>query len=222
MPLILNHKINDSTFAGVWKLEETAESMRQKLYLDENDEKYFGSFGNEIRKKHWLSYRLILQELLKTDKIKIIYDVFGKPRMPDFKGHFSVTHSGDFAAAIVSYEMSVGIDIERIRERIERVTERFLSLEEREEIGDTNRLEKLHICWGAKESLYKLYGKPEVDFQADIRINPFDYLCTGERRCGATMNTPEGVGFYDIFYMKIEDYMLVWAIRHSHFAVRHN
>jgi 4'-phosphopantetheinyl transferase len=222
MPLILYHKINDSTFVGVWKLDETAESMRQKLYLDENDEKYFGSFGNEIRKKHWLSYRLILQELLKTDKIKIIYDVYGKPGMPDFKGHFSVTHSGDFAAAIVNYEMSVGIDIERIRERIERVTERFLSLEELEEIGDNDRLEKLHICWGAKESLYKLYGKPEVDFQADIRINPFDYLCIGERRCGAMMNTPEGVGFYDIFYRKIEDYMLVWAIRHSPFAVRHN
>jgi 4'-phosphopantetheinyl transferase len=220
MPLILNHKINESTFLGIWKISETSESLRKQLYLDENDEKYFASFGNEMRKKHWLSYRLILQELLKTDSIKIIYDEYGKPRMLDFNGHFSVTHSGDFSAVILSHEMPVGIDIERIRERIERVAERFLSSEEQDQEGDGDRLEKLHIYWGAKESLYKLYGKPEVDFQTDILIGPFDYLCTGEGACRAKMNTPEGVGFYDIFYRKIEDYMLVWAVRPSPFAVR--
>jgi 4'-phosphopantetheinyl transferase len=214
MPLILNHKINESTFLGVWKITETSESLRKQLYLDENDEKYFGSFGNEVRKKHWLSYRLILRELLKTDSIKIIYDEYGKPRIPDLKGHFSVTHSGDFASAIISYEMPVGIDIERIRERIERVAERFLSSEEQDQAGDNDRLVKLHIYWGAKESLYKLYGKPDVDFRADIRIGAFDYLCIGEGACRAEMNTPEGMGFYTIFYRKIEDYMLVWAVRY--------
>lgn len=211
MPLILYCKINESTFLGVWKIEETTENMKQQLYMDENAGKYFESFGNESRKKHWLSYRLILQELLKTNTHKIIYDEYGKPGMPDFKGHFSVSHSGDYAAAVVSHENPVGIDIERIRERIERVTERFLSIEEMDKIGDDNRLEKFHICWGAKESLYKFYGKPEVDLQKDIHIEPFDYLCIGEGTCLARMKTPEGVGLYDIFYRKIEDYMLVWA-----------
>lgn len=214
MPLFFNHKINESTFLGVWKIEETSESLRQQLYLDDNDRKYFESFGNELRKKHWLSYRLILQHLVKTDTIKIIYDAYGKPGLSNFEGHFSVSHSGDFAAVIVSSVIPVGIDIERIRERIERVSERFLSLNEREQIGENHRLEKLHICWGAKESLYKLYGKPEVDFQTDIRIKPFDYLCIGEGTCQAKMNTPEGIGFYNIFYRKLEDYMLVFAIRH--------
>jgi 4'-phosphopantetheinyl transferase len=213
MPLILCHIINESTFLGVWKIDETSESLRQQLYLDENDEKYLGSFGNEGRKRHWLSYRLILQELLKTRQVKVIYDKYGKPRIPDFTGHFSVTHSGDFAAAIVSYTMPVGIDIERIRERIERVAERFLSLGEMEQISENDRLEKLHICWGAKESLYKLYGKPEIDFQKDIHIKPFDYFCIGEGQCQAEMNTPEGSGFYAVFYRKIEDYMLVFAFR---------
>jgi 4'-phosphopantetheinyl transferase len=214
MPLILYHTINPSTFLGVWKIDETTETLRQQVYLDEQDEKYFQSFGSESRKKHWLSYRLILQELLETKKIKIIYDEYGKPAMPDFKGHFSVSHSGDFAAAILSHDLPVGIDIERIRERIERVAERFLSSEELDQTGDTDRLEKLHVCWGAKESLYKLYGKPEVDFQKDIRIKPFDYLCIGEGNCLAEMNTPEGSGFYTIFYRKIEDHMLVFAFRH--------
>jgi phosphopantetheinyl transferase len=190
------------------------------LELDENDEKYFKAFGNELRKKHWLSYRLILQELLKGKTIKIIYTEYGKPFIPSFNGYFSVSHSGDFAVAIVSYKMAVGIDIEKIRDRIERVTERFLTREELDQAGNSNRLEKLHICWGAKESLYKLYGKPDVDLQQDIRIRPFNYLCIGEGACQATMNTPEGLGFYSVFYRKIEDYMLVWAIRLSSFAFR--
>lgn len=211
MPLILSQKINESTFLGVWKIIETSEILKLQLELDENDEKYFGEFGNELRKKHWLSYRLILQELLKAKTIKIIYNEYGKPFIPSFKGYFSVSHSGDFAAAIVSYEMPVGIDIEKIRDRIERVTERFLNKEELDQAGNSNRLEKLHICWGAKESLYKLYGKPDVDFQKDLLIEPFDYLCIGEGACRATMNTPEGLGFYSIFYRKIEDYIMVYA-----------
>ena len=213
MPLILYHTINPSTFLGTWKIDETTETLRQQVYLDEHDEKYFQSFGSESRKKHWLSYRLTLQELLKRDRVKIIYDEYGKPGIPDFKGHFSISHSGDMSAVIVSHKTPVGIDIERIRDRIERVAERFLSLEELEQTGDTDRLEKLHICWGAKESLYKLYGKPEVDFQKDIRIRPFDYLCIGEGGCLAEMNTPEGLGFYTVFYRKIEDNMLVYAFR---------
>jgi 4'-phosphopantetheinyl transferase len=221
MPLILNHKINESTFLGVWKISETSENLKQKLDMDENDRKCFKSFGNESRKKHWLSYRLILQRLLKTKFIRIVYDKYGKPGIPGFKGHFSVSHSGDFAAAIVSNGLPVGIDIEKMRERIEKVAERFMSVEELDHTGNKNRMEKLHIYWGAKESLYKLYGKPEVDFQNDIQIGPFDYLCIGEGNCRAKMKTPDGVGFYNIFYRNIEDYMLVWATGYSLFAVRH-
>ena len=221
MPLILSQKINESTFLGVWKITETSEDLKLQVELDKNDEKYFAEFRNEFRKKHWLSYRLILHELLKARTIKIIYNEYGKPFIPSFKGSFSVSHSGDFAAAVVSYKFAVGIDIEKIRDRIEKVSERFLNKEELDHAGNSNRREKLHVLWGTKESLYKLYGKPDVDFQKDIRIEPFDYFCTGEGSCLATMNTPDGLGFYSVFYRKIEDYMLVWAVRHSQFADRY-
>jgi 4'-phosphopantetheinyl transferase len=212
MPLVLHHNINESTSLGAWKIDETPDNLKQQLDLDENDGRQVMSFGNELRKKHWLSYRLILQKLLKKNKVRVIYDEFGKPGIPDFKGHLSVSHSGNFAAAIVSLHSPVGIDIERIRERIERVSERFMSKAEHENTGNKDRLEKLHIYWGAKESLYKLHGKPEVDLQNDIRIEPFDYLCIGEGTCRAAMNKPDGTGYYNIFYRKIEDYIMVYAL----------
>jgi hypothetical protein len=87
-----------------------------------------------------------------------------------------------------------------------------LTAEEDRNIGEINRLEKLYIAWGAKEALYKIYGRPEVDFQRDIFIDSFPYLCIGKGQCTARMNTPEGSEKYDVFYERISDYMLVYAL----------
>jgi phosphopantetheinyl transferase len=105
----------------------------------------------------------------------------------------------------------VGIDIERIRDRIDRVAGRFLSDQEAGWVREYHRLEKLHICWGAKESLYKLNGKANVDIKTDIELEQFEYFCSENGVFRATMKTPEGTGLFTIRYSKIEDYMLVYA-----------
>jgi phosphopantetheinyl transferase len=215
--LIFEQKLDASTYLGIWKITEPVELMKQLLGLDDIDKKFFETISNELRKKHWLSSRLILQKLIPDKNLRIIYDEYGKPVMPFFNGNFSVSHSGDFAAAIVSSEMEVGIDIEKIRDRIERLADRFLTVEELSWTGTGNRYEKLLICWGAKESLYKIHGKPDIDFQKDLRIEPFDYLCIGEGTCKASMNTPDGLEFYNVCYRRIEDYMLVWAVKNKIF-----
>jgi 4'-phosphopantetheinyl transferase EntD len=58
---------------------------------------------------------------------------------------------------ITSSTHPVGIDIERLKDRIYRIKDRFLTIEEHKSLGETNRLEKLYVIWGAKESLYKIY-----------------------------------------------------------------
>jgi phosphopantetheinyl transferase len=150
---------------------------------------------------------------LPSTNTKIVYDEYGKPNMPFYKGNFSVSHSVDYAAAIVSSDLEVGIDIEKIGDRIKRVAERFLSPEELSWTGSSDPAEKLLICWGAKESIYKIAGKPDADFQKDIRIEPFDYLCIGEGACQAGMKTTGKLHHFDVCYRKIEDYMLVWAVQ---------
>ena len=213
MPLVLHQNINDSTSLGIWKITESAGRLTEALLLDEDDKQYVGTFKNESRKRHWLSYRLILRKLLPSTNTKIVYDEYGKPYMPFYKGNFSVSHSVDYAAAIVSSDLEVGIDIEKIGDRIKRVAERFLSPDELSWTGNSDPAEKLLICWGAKESIYKIAGKPDADFQKDIRIEPFDYLCIGEGACQAGMKTTGKLHHFDVFYRKIEDYMLVWAVQ---------
>ena len=151
--------------------------------------------------------------MLSPDPFFLEYDAFGKPRLKNNGLYLSISHSGDYSAVITSKTGPVGIDIEHLKDRIYRIRERFLSGEEDRNIGEPNMLEKLYVAWGAKEALYKIYGKPEVDFQRDIFIESFDYLCGGKGQCTARMKTPEGLEAFDIFYERISDYMLVYALK---------
>ncbi|MBQ0741343.1 4'-phosphopantetheinyl transferase superfamily protein, partial [Aquimarina celericrescens] len=73
--------------------------------------------------------------------------------------HISITHSFEFTGVIVS-DKKVGIDIEKQREKIKLIAPKFTPIEEYKALGDGEDLiRKLTIVWGAKESLYKLYGK---------------------------------------------------------------
>ena len=215
MPLFRKFHISANTFLGLWKIEEEPEQLISLLNLSPAENEYYKSLRSELRKKHWLSYRSILTNLMDKESLELIYDAYGKPYPVNRDYHLSVTHSGLFSAVIISIDGPVGIDIEMLKDRVERVKDKFLSAEECASIGTVNRLEKLYICWGAKESLYKLYGKPEVEFARDIRLDSFEYDPKDKGECSARMTTPEGTRNYPIHYEKIEDYMLVYSMEDS-------
>jgi phosphopantetheinyl transferase (holo-ACP synthase) len=212
MPFLIKKDITDFVRLGVWEITEEPAFFLEKLTLSEEENLYYQSIRNETRKKQWLCYRFITGELCGCS-VRIRYDDHGKPGLKGMDLLMSVSHSGEMAAVIISEKNEVGIDIERIRDRIERVKDRFLSAEELNGIGTKDRLEKLHVIWGAKESLYKIHGKPEVEFCRDIIIESFDYLCSGKGECTGRMVTPGGQTFYDIFYEKISGYLLVYAMK---------
>ena len=211
MPLFRKTQLTAKTSLGIWKIEEDPESLKSTLHLNPEENRYYNTLRSDLRKKHWLSYRNIISELVENEAVDLFYDGFGKLHPVNRNYHLSVTHSGIFSAAIVSLEKPVGIDIEMLKDRIERVKERFLSEDERASIGNQNRLEKLYVYWGAKESLYKLYGKPEVEFGKDILVFPFEFRSEEKGACTARMTTPGGTQEYSVCYEKIEDYMMVYA-----------
>jgi 4'-phosphopantetheinyl transferase len=213
MPLILDKDIDGQTRLGVWKIDETKEELKKQVELHPGEEAQYASFKSEVRKKQWLSYRILLKNMVSPDLPFLEYDIFGKPRLRNSRICLSISHSGDYSAVITRKNGPAGIDIERLKERIYRVKDRFLSTEEDQMIREPHRMEKLYVAWGAKEALYKIYGKPELDFQRDIFVESFDYLCSGEGRCSARMTTPEGWEKYDIFYERISDYMLVYGLK---------
>jgi len=211
MPLLKKIVKNEIITAGVWNITETEEELRVILDKTNPGPIAADSFKNETRRKQWIASRILLATLLHNPDMEIIYNDFGKPFIKDSACHISISHSGDLAAIAISRSHAIGIDIEKIKGRIERITDRFLSNIELGSIGNENRLEILYIYWGAKESLFKLAGNPDVDFKKDIIIHSFDYLCNPLRTCQSSMTVSGLKKDYTIYYKKILEYMLVYT-----------
>jgi 4'-phosphopantetheinyl transferase len=211
MPFIREINPAAGVRAGTWHITETEAELRSMIRLTEAGEILYASFRNEMRKKQWLACRALLGELLRPIVPEILYDLNGKPFLASGSHHISVSHAGEFAAAVFSGEVPVGIDIESLRDRIERVKERFINERERRFLNPECRLEHLYIYWCGKEALYKLYGKPGVDFRNDIHIHPFDYLCNTNRTCRATLSVEGCNREHNVYYEKLGEYMVAVA-----------
>jgi len=121
--------------------------------------------------------------------------------------HISFSHSFDYAAVMISKNGTVGIDIELIKEKVERIANKFLKPEELAFIDkDEHRIQHLYICWCAKEAVYKCYGQKEVSFVDNIHLTPFDFSEQG------TLNVRLHKGVvdknYKVEYLQYEDYMI--------------
>jgi 4'-phosphopantetheinyl transferase len=211
MPLLLEISPDNGIRAGVWKIKESAEELLGSIHLSNAESTLFASFHHELRKRQWLACRVLLKHLLFPLNTTLSYDRNGKPFLKGRSHYISLSHSGEFAAAVYSEKVPVGIDIERVKERVERVKERFLGANELESVQHENRLEQLYVFWCGKEALYKLYGEPDLDFRNDIHIHPIDYLCNTDQKCKATIRMNGSMKDYTIHYQVIEDCMLVVA-----------
>lgn len=111
-------------------------------------------------------------------KIEIVKNELGKPIAANSSLHISLSHSKWWGAAAVSETKLVGIDIETLEERIERIAHKFLQPDELAAIAD-KRIETLTLYWSAKESLYKLYSEKQLDFASQLLIAPFEVKAEG-------------------------------------------
>ena len=98
-----------------------------------------------------------------------------KPYLENEQYHFSISHCGNFAAAIVSNSQRVGVDIELVTPRIHTISHKFLTDAEKTFLEDWELLSKVHlelttILWSAKEAIYKWYSVGSLDFKAHMHL----------------------------------------------------
>ena len=208
MPLITKRESLSGSVIGVWHITETVEYLTDAAGLNAVENKHYSKFRPELRRKHWLSYRLLLNTLLGK-KHEVLYDEHGKPFLKGNRSYISVSHSGDFSAVIINKKIPVGIDIEKITPRIEKVYDKFMNGEEINGIPAEYRLEYMYVYWCAKEALYKMHGKGNLDFCKEMMIEPFIYKSVGS--LNATLISEEVAGKHVLFYEKTDDYMLVYT-----------
>lgn len=137
------------------------------------------------KRLEWLGGRYLLSRLFEEaglDYQGLSKDEFGKPFPISSSWQISLSNAFPFVAAQIHPTMSVGIDIEIPRSKMVQVIPRILNDSEKQHAG--NHLRKLCIYWSAKETMYKIHGKRNLNFSTDILINPFQLgeegLLTGE------------------------------------------
>jgi len=72
------------------------------------------------------------------------------------------------------------------------------------------RLEHLHVYWGAKEALYKAYGRKKLEFREHILIEPFAYNLK-KGKCKGIVIKGDFSATYSLSYQKIGNHMLVYC-----------
>ncbi|ADF54771.1 4-phosphopantetheinyl transferase [Zunongwangia profunda SM-A87] len=128
---------------------------------------------SEIHRRGFMSIRHLMAEAGYVDQ-DLWYDDLGKPHLKDGQ-YISITHSFNFTGIIVSNQ-PVGIDIEKQRDKIIKIANKFTPLREYHTLANEEAIiRKLTIVWGSKESIYKVHAQPGLGFLEHIYIKDFDF-----------------------------------------------
>jgi phosphopantetheinyl transferase len=166
MPLLYQQNINDDTKLAVWHIQEDVSFFANQISIQ-------NEIHAPIKRLHHYAGRYLLTQLDPSFPIADIQIMPSKkPFIKDGDWHFSVTHSGNYAAAIISRSSNVGIDMELPNSKILALKSKFLSDAEISELSAVARDEitQLTIGWSIKEVLFKWYGLGQMDFRLNLQI----------------------------------------------------
>lgn len=176
MPLILKNELKEDGVYGVWKVSEDEQYFLSLLKLFPSEQAEVSHLSARKRLE-WLASRYLLHLLLgEKDRIPCLKDRYGKPHLTGSHFQISLSHSGDLVAVVI-YALPCGIDVQYPVEKIHRIAKRFVNDDEQKYLNPTDRdyIMELHTIWGAKEAIYKAYGRKGLDFKNEIKIDPFKY-----------------------------------------------
>lgn len=200
--------MSENTFLLVWEITENADELKTKVLnvLDNLTE-------TPRHNLHWLASRAALAEYFgQTTDITILKNEFNKPSMlvNNVPYHLSITHSYKYAAVLFSTTHKVAVDLEKVDDRIARVSQKFVNAAEAEMfLANNSPILFQTIIWSAKETLYKHYGQKELDFKQHLTVF-ITQTVDGIKLRGCIHKT--SVFFYEMTMMPLHNYVLTYLI----------
>jgi len=139
--------------------------LNESLFIDEREQ--LDLLLHENRKVEFLGVRRLRNESKLPSPI--FYTEARKPYLDQKLNAFiSISHSKNFCAfGFSSHE--IGIDIEELSPRIERIASRFVSSVEMSFISEDKILD-LTKLWTMKEAMFKLNNRAGIEFKSELII----------------------------------------------------
>ena len=203
MPLVYQQNINATTKIAVWHITEPEDFFLAVVPVQ-----------REI--KHWhkrlqhLAGRLLLKEMYPDFPVELIQIAdTKKPFLENEPFHFSISHCGDYAAAMISKTHRVGVDVELLNEKIEQIQHKFTSDEEQGKIQNSKfKIQNLTLSWSVKESIFKWWGRGQVDFKKDISLKSM----TGQPEQGVVHCIFKNEFELHVHYLFFNNNFLTWVL----------
>lgn len=160
-----------------------------------------------VRQAEWIVGRILIKSLCEIMGLEYkgvgIRDT-GKPYLLGHNFEISISHSFPMAVAMIDMEKPCGIDLERPRDKMIRVQDKFLHKSEQKYKDD---LQKLATIWCAKEVVYKIHGRKYLSLKDEIKVTiKDDHTIIGE------ILRPEEKEKFKIHYEWVWDYVLGYSV----------
>lgn len=209
MPIFLHEKIAPVGELGIWEIIEDEGFFRDQLQLNAQEVRQIDKMRGR-RRIEWLAGRYLLHRMSGREvRGAILKDEFGKPHLEKSEWDISISHSRDMAA-VYAAPGKVGVDIQYFVEKITRIAPKFTTEADRQRFPRGQELVYLHLYWGAKEALYKAYGRRQLDFLKHLFIDFFEIQRSGGTFTGRIVKE-DFHEEYELFYQFYPSYFLVFA-----------
>lgn len=211
MPLDYIKTVDPDGVLSIWKCEEPIDYFYSRLNISGIEEKLIATLSDR-KQYEWLASRYLLH-IMTGQRIRksSFKDDHGKLILHQSDYHISLSHSGAMAAVIAS-KQSVGVDIQLIVNKIGRISRKFCNEVELSNLSIESELLYYHLIWGAKECIYKSYGKRKVDFKSHMTIDRIDQDLS-QGICRGRLHMPSCNYQYQITYKLMDDYFLVYSVQ---------
>lgn len=210
MGLYLKKELDNEAVIGVWQITETEEELKELSSTPSDEMEEISFIRSESLRKQRLAVRALLNTLF-DDKVYLSHHDNGKPYLENNPVNISITHTEKYVAVILHEEENVGIDIESLDRDFSAVEKKALSEDEIDDLEDEKRNEQLAIYWCAKEAVFKLLSRYNVDFAEQIEIERFRPRGEGELEATFTSKKDDEEEF-DLEYITFDRHVLVWVV----------
>lgn len=130
------------------------------------------NFGSEKRRCEWLAARILIRKLAGY-RAEVVYSPEGKPMLADGSRFLSISHTAGYVAVALHSKYNVGVDVETIGAKVQRLYKRFLGADEVAALDRSNETVAMLLHWSAKESFYKIVGNRGGSYAANFSVSPF-------------------------------------------------
>ena len=210
MGLYLKKELDNEAVIGVWQITETEEELKELSSTPSDEMEEISFIRSESLRKQRLAVRALLNTLF-DEKVYLSHHDNGKPYLENNPVNISITHTEKYVAVILHEEENVGIDIESLDRDFSAVEKKALSEDEIDDLEDDKRNEQLAIYWCAKEAIFKLLSRYNVDFAEQIEIERFRPRGEGELEATFTSKKDDEEEF-DLEYITFDRHVLVWVV----------